>query len=176
MPNHKTPLMPKTALAMKWRSSTQQPSGVIRTVQSWVNNNNTVTSSMRHSVARLAQAAKTAAAPATGSTGAPSPYAWVNTATAGPSSGMSGRVLICADQQGPLSGRAIAIKDNISYTGAPTSCGSDILEGEQKEGMQSQLTVRLCPTVRRDLCQAPHRCWRAHLRQDQDGRIRHGVG
>ncbi|KAK4683878.1 aspartyl-tRNA(Asn)/glutamyl-tRNA(Gln) amidotransferase subunit A, partial [Tremellales sp. Uapishka_1] len=45
----------------------------------------------------------------------PSPYSWMNPAVAGPSSG-------------PLAGRNIAIKENISYTAAPTSCSSLILQ------------------------------------------------
>ncbi|ORY25368.1 amidase signature domain-containing protein [Naematelia encephala] len=45
----------------------------------------------------------------------PVPYSWVNPDAPGPSSG-------------PLAGRAIAIKDNISYISSPTSCSSLILQ------------------------------------------------
>ncbi|WVF70189.1 hypothetical protein IAT40_004977 [Kwoniella sp. CBS 6097] len=48
------------------------------------------------------------------STAHPTPYSWVNPAT--PSS-----------STGPLAGRSIAIKENISYASAPTSCSSSIL-------------------------------------------------
>ncbi|WWC87280.1 aspartyl/glutamyl-tRNA(Asn/Gln) amidotransferase, A subunit [Kwoniella dendrophila CBS 6074] len=44
----------------------------------------------------------------------PTPYSWISNATPGSSTGK-------------LAGKAIAIKDNISYTVAPTSCSSSIL-------------------------------------------------
>ncbi|OCF42080.1 aspartyl-tRNA(Asn)/glutamyl-tRNA (Gln) amidotransferase subunit A [Kwoniella heveanensis CBS 569] len=48
------------------------------------------------------------------STTHPTPYSWVNPVTV-------------ASSAGPLAGRTIAIKDNISYTSAPSSCSSSIL-------------------------------------------------
>ncbi|WWD21947.1 hypothetical protein CI109_106435 [Kwoniella shandongensis] len=45
----------------------------------------------------------------------PTPYSWINPATPGPST------------SGVLAGKSIAIKDNISYDAAPTSCSSSIL-------------------------------------------------
>ncbi|WVR04308.1 hypothetical protein IAU60_001308 [Kwoniella sp. DSM 27419] len=71
---------------------------------------------MRVTRARLdAAAAAIRAVPRT-STTEPTPYSWVN--HAGPS-----------DTSGPLCGKAIAIKDNMSYVSAPTSCSSSILRG-----------------------------------------------
>ncbi|WVQ97706.1 hypothetical protein IAU59_004820 [Kwoniella sp. CBS 9459] len=68
---------------------------------------------MRLTCRRL-EAAASSLRPRTSNTH-PTPYSWVNPAT--PSS-----------STGPLAGRSIAIKDNISYTSAPTSCSSSILE------------------------------------------------
>lgn len=83
---------------------------------------------MKPSVSRLAQGARQAASSAGSdayaSTG---PYAWRNPAVAGPSSGEL--ILTLLLTPGRLAGRAIAVKDNISYTGAPTTCASHILEG-----------------------------------------------
>lgn len=38
-----------------------------------------------------------------------------------------------------------------------------------------QADYRLCPTIRRHLRKAPHRCWRPHLGEDKNGRVWHGV-
>ncbi|WVQ83819.1 hypothetical protein IAT38_005963 [Cryptococcus sp. DSM 104549] len=69
---------------------------------------------MRQSIAVAAAAARQVVAP-TVSTTHPTPYSWINPAA--PSS-----------SPGQLAGRSIAIKDNISFTEAPTSCSSAILE------------------------------------------------
>jgi aspartyl-tRNA(Asn)/glutamyl-tRNA(Gln) amidotransferase subunit A len=52
----------------------------------------------------------------------PTPYSWINEAAQTSKASGNGR----------LAGRAIAIKDNISYRLAPTSCSSQILDGEYK--------------------------------------------
>lgn len=52
------------------------------------------------------------------SSGAASPYSWVNPASAGSS----------RSQRGRLAGKRIAIKENISYNQAPTTCSSRILQ------------------------------------------------
>ncbi|GFZ49039.1 glutaminyl-tRNA synthase (glutamine-hydrolysing) [Saitozyma sp. JCM 24511] len=66
---------------------------------------------MRPSCRRLLATAVTPSASQTG----PTPYSWVSNATAGPSTGR-------------LAGRTLAIKDNISYTEAPTSSSSQTLQ------------------------------------------------
>ncbi|TXT13467.1 hypothetical protein VHUM_00834 [Vanrija humicola] len=73
---------------------------------------------MKRSALRLAQAAKHAhtAGGQAAASGAPSPYSWIN-----PEQTVAGAT-------GPLAGRGVAIKDNISYSKGPTTCSSDILQ------------------------------------------------
>ncbi len=71
------------------------------------------------------------------------------------------RLSIPGAATGPLAGRTVAVKDNISTCGCPTSCGSRILAG-------------YVPPVRRPRGRAREGGRRRDQRQDQHGRVRHG--
>ena len=66
------------------------------------------------------------------------------------------------EQLGPLAGVPLALKDVFTTRGVPTTCGSRILEGWRA-------------AVRRDRHQAAARRRRRGARQDQHGRVRHGL-
>ena len=63
---------------------------------------------------------------------------------------------------GALAGVPVALKDVLCTRGVPTTCGSKILES-------------LHPALQRDCRPAPARRRRRSYRQDQHGRVRHGV-
>ncbi len=66
------------------------------------------------------------------------------------------------DSLGPLAGVPLALKDVLTMSGVPTTCGSRILEGWR-------------PPYDCDRRRAPARGRRGHPRQDQHGRVRHGL-
>ncbi len=66
------------------------------------------------------------------------------------------------DHLGPLAGVPLALKDVLTMKGVPTTCGSKILEGWR-------------PAVRLDRRAQVARGRRRHSRQDQHGRVRHGL-
>lgn len=151
----------------KWRWST--PPSATSTLQ-------------QHHAMRATCRSLAAARPRVSST-QPSPYSWVHDrvdnargrSITNPLSARSDKV------EGPLAGRSIAIKDNISYISAPTSCSSDILDGMSIDLLtDSNFThskeKRLPPSLQCYLCGIVAHERGSLRRADEDGRIRYGVG
>ena len=102
----------------------------------------------------------------------PTPYSWVQASTPSQKTGKMTRETWLI--KGPLAGKSIAIKENISYASAPTTCSSKVLQGQirfRHPGLTDRLSVPLQCYVHRFVVAVG----RNHHGNDQDGRIWHGV-